>query len=75
MQGEEEMVATKRLESALGCSTSIYCETGQVSCSPSEVGERGERSGKKKDMAFFYFPTPGSLRQLIMLCPEKPDCI
>ena len=37
-------------------------------------GERGKRPGKRKKHGFIYYPTPGSLRRLTMLCPEKPDC-
>lgn len=60
MQGEEETVATKRQESVFGCSTSIYCETGQVSCSPSEVGKGGSTLERGKTwlyfILFFLFP-------------------
>lgn len=74
VQSEEETAATKWQVSALGCSTSIYREMGQVSGSLSLRRRRGKRSRKRKNM-FFFFPPTRSLRQLTVLCPEKPDYI
>lgn len=52
VQGEEETAATKWQVSALGCSTSIYREMGQVSGSPSQAG-KGKALLEEEKHVFF----------------------